>query len=784
MTDIKRPNYFTSQFLVEKDFTDEQGYHLGSRRRHNRAFHTVGIAEGLEVTRISGSQVQLSPGTAVDAAGRELVLIEPVTYTLATAGSNVDVYLTIAYQEVLDPADHYVVQEIDNFVRVTERPKLQDGTTPPPTDGSVLVLARVRLNASGVIESSASIDPTVRRIAGARIAPLAVDTTALADAAVTTQKLAPEARPSTIVASNAITVDVDDAQKRITIGENHSARADNPHATTAAQIDAQGGANRLVAQINAGTGVVDRSRVQSSIVSGVVTFESVPFSANEVFCNEIDPGFGAGPVSVEMAIDDATTAGFTLGADVGYVRTVALRTSVDRSTGKFRIFATRMASGTGEGQVKVRWFASRPTAGSDTTSAISVTVTPSTASLLGGQQKSFQATVNNTNAQGVTWKVDGGSIAPVGNLVLFTAPNITGTYTLTATSTLDTAKSGSALISVNADVTVSLDASSATVVGGTPRTFTATVVNTPDTGVTWAASAGSLSATTGKTVSWTAPTAPGAYTVTATSTAKTDKSASCTITVPAVQVALSQTTATVNRGETASFTATVSNAADTSVTWSATGGSFSSTTSNTTTYTAPGSEGSFTVTATSKTDPSRFASCTVTVPPVTIAVTGNLFIAANTSTTLAANITGTSNGNATWSKASSVGSLSPLSGATTTFIPPSNTGGAFDVTATSQADPTKFTTVTVNVQNVATGGGGGGGGTTDSPPLSQFSRIVGSPVVAESPAAASPEPDADAGTAELPARASARPTRRPPHDQAPKAGKPRKPRKPRKRRDG
>src|SRR6478609_823575 len=117
MADIKRPNYFTSQFLVEKDFNDEQSYHVDMRRRHNRVLHTFGIADGLDVSFFNATQVQIAPGTAVDNAGREIVLTAPLTYTLSTAGSDLDVFITIGYQETFDPADHYTQGGLDKFSR-------------------------------------------------------------------------------------------------------------------------------------------------------------------------------------------------------------------------------------------------------------------------------------------------------------------------------------------------------------------------------------------------------------------------------------------------------------------------------------------------------------------------------------------------------------------------------------------------------------------------------------------------------------------------------------------
>jgi hypothetical protein len=47
--------------------------------------------------------------------------------------------------------------------------------------------------------------------------------------------------------------------------DSHAANTGNPHATTASQVDTQGGANRIVAQINAGNGVVAEARIDSTI---------------------------------------------------------------------------------------------------------------------------------------------------------------------------------------------------------------------------------------------------------------------------------------------------------------------------------------------------------------------------------------------------------------------------------------------------------------------------------------------------------------------------------------
>jgi hypothetical protein len=148
------------------------------------------VADGLDVTRVSATQVRVGAGTAVDRDGREIVLAEARTYALATAGGNSDVYLTVAYQEVFDAADHDTLSGLDEFTRTTERPLVRDGTAAPPNDGSAILLARIRLNAAGGIDPTGAIDTAVRTVASARLAPGAVTVAQLGDGAVQSAKLA------------------------------------------------------------------------------------------------------------------------------------------------------------------------------------------------------------------------------------------------------------------------------------------------------------------------------------------------------------------------------------------------------------------------------------------------------------------------------------------------------------------------------------------------------------------------------------------------------------------
>jgi hypothetical protein len=205
MAEIKRLNYFTNQFLLEKDFDDEQAYHVQMRRKHNSLLHTPGIADGLAVSFLDGGHVHITAGTAIDSTGREIVLAAAVDYQMSIHTANAQLFLAIGYHEDFDDVDHYTQGGVDNFIRVTERPQITDSVTAPAADAGV-VLARITLNASGNIQSGSSIDTSVRVLAGAKLTPGSVGTTQLADNTVGLTKLVNNAVDNTKLADNAVTL--------------------------------------------------------------------------------------------------------------------------------------------------------------------------------------------------------------------------------------------------------------------------------------------------------------------------------------------------------------------------------------------------------------------------------------------------------------------------------------------------------------------------------------------------------------------------------------------------
>jgi len=240
--------------------------------------------------------------------------------------------------------------------------------------------------------------------------------------------------------------------------------------------------------------------------------------------------------------------------------------------------------------------------------AVQVSVSPGIKTLQPGQTQQFTATVTGSSNTAVTWTATGGTISTSG---LFTAGSAPGGFTVTATSVADSTKSASASITIQSApvVSVTISPTSATLQPGQTRQFTATVTGSSNTAVTWTAAGGTISSNGLFTAG---STAGSAFIVTATSLADSTKTASAGVTIqpaPSVSITVAPTSAAVQPGQTRQFTATVTGSSNTAVTWSATGGTIS--TSGL--YTAGQNTGSFAVTATSVADTSKSATATVQI---------------------------------------------------------------------------------------------------------------------------------------------------------------------------
>ncbi len=124
---------------------------------------------------------------------------------------------------------------------------------------------------------------------------------------------------------------------------------------------------------------------------------------------------------------------------------------------------------------------------------VSVTVSPSSASLSSGATQQFTAAVRDTSNTGVTWTASSGQISSAG---LFTAPTVSAAMavTVTATSTADPTAKGSASISVTPASTNGLSVTTTSLPAATTgNAYSATLGATGGkTPYTWSVSTGAL----------------------------------------------------------------------------------------------------------------------------------------------------------------------------------------------------------------------------------------------------------------------------------------------------
>jgi hypothetical protein len=343
----KRLHYFNGQFLEEKDFTDEQEYHLDRERRHNRLLHTYGIAEGLTVTGAAGSgDVTVGIGTAIDNQGRLIVLDASRTLTLASF-AKATVFVVISYDEIgVDPA---TVGKAGEPTRWEERPKVElvNSTGSPPPPDTHIRLATVTVSAGGTVSS---IDLQERQLAGVRVGnELAIPRLRLSNPDFDESRwpvLTSDGDQSVFLDGN-LTISGKLGSRDL---EEHLKDSKNPHGVTAAQTGAPlsvGGISNPGANINvvAGTGL--------SVVSDNSANKRITISGSSLL-GVSNPGGDIGIVGtggINVTSDNSsnkriTIAGSTLqgvsnpGGDIGILGASGITITPDNSAGAKRITIT------------------------------------------------------------------------------------------------------------------------------------------------------------------------------------------------------------------------------------------------------------------------------------------------------------------------------------------------------------------------------------------------------------------------------------------------------------
>jgi Fe-S cluster assembly iron-binding protein IscA len=357
---------------------------------------------------------------------------------------------------------------------------------------------------------------------------------------------------------------------------------------------------------------------------------------------------------------------------------------------------------------------------------VAVSISPAAAQVVAGAQKQFTATVTGTTNASVSWSIIGSGCtgAACGTITasgLYTAPSAVPSppqVSVTATSMADATKSATASVTIIPPVSVTISPTTEQLLTGGHQQFTATVINTANTAVSWSLAGNGCTGAACGTIStsglYTAPSSvpsPPQVSVTATSVADPTKSATASVTIiPPVSVTISPLTAHLITSGHQQFTATVTGATNTAVSWSLAGsgctGAACGTISASGLYTAPSSVPSppqVSVTATSVADPTKSATASLTIGlPVSVTIsplTVQLLTGGHQQFT--ATVTNTTNTAVSWSLAGS-GCTAAACGTISTsglYTAPSSVPSPpqISVTATSVADPTKSATASLTI---------------------------------------------------------------------------------------
>lgn len=234
-------NYFDHQFLRQGDFQAASDHHVSRARQHNALLHRFGVVAGLVVTVDAGTtDVLITAGSALDRAGREVVLSSPSdpealprvsvqvgaglerevqpTDTAATDRVQLDetglrivlsglpadrrAFLTIRQQpRPIRPAvDLGFSLDEPQHTRTVERPVLTVTLTEPVTGDPDLQLAALVIDADGAV----TVDLSGRVNASAMLGVGTVTSADLEDGAITEQKLADAAVSARALADGAV----------------------------------------------------------------------------------------------------------------------------------------------------------------------------------------------------------------------------------------------------------------------------------------------------------------------------------------------------------------------------------------------------------------------------------------------------------------------------------------------------------------------------------------------------------------------------------------------------
>ena len=282
-----------------------------------------------------------------------------------------------------------------------------------------------------------------------------------------------------------------------------------------------------------------------------------------------------------------------------------------------------------------------------------ISVSPTPVSVVATQPQQFNATALGFSSSAVTWSVDSvsGGNSTVGTITaagLYTAPPLTGSHTVTATSVADTSQTASAAVTVTGAVSVS--PSSADIVATQAQQFSATVLGFSSSTVTWSVDQISGGNSTVGTINssglYTSPATPGSHTITATS-----NSVNGGAQVAVFTLSLSPSAPTITTSSNEQFTAVTQGLSSPVLNWTVdqiSGGNSAVGIINATgLYTAPAAVGNHTIAVSVASTPA-IAATSVTVFALSISPTSATAAPSGTER-FSATVQGLTNSSLTWS---------------------------------------------------------------------------------------------------------------------------------------
>jgi hypothetical protein len=174
----ERPDYLSGGLMSAADYERAQTYQMETQRLRCRSLHTWGVASGLDVA-VAADQlaVTIAPGMAVDAEGRQIVLVEQTVVDLSKVFLP-EVYLSVALSSAY--MDWQVFPKGAGYVRLADEVALSLTARPPFEDATSVLLARLSFTPERRLREP---DQSLRQYCGLQVGRLTFPRPEVAEAA-------------------------------------------------------------------------------------------------------------------------------------------------------------------------------------------------------------------------------------------------------------------------------------------------------------------------------------------------------------------------------------------------------------------------------------------------------------------------------------------------------------------------------------------------------------------------------------------------------------------------